>query len=449
MNNGGGSSQQKSSLSQQIFEELGFYPDPGEMMGGFNSNGWSYRGVAEVNCIHGRCEQSEQYVWHRPEDGSTVAHWAIVCNECCRVSEISKFEMDDRELLSEAKAVDQAQSAKTLRAGFFCCGPCPEAVALIDLLNAERSQRRSPSLPRRDNYPLSKPDNYPLVLDVFRAIRQRNSAVSEDLRVELGELHNPFKWLRTKYSSGYDEKNIEIEYKGLIADAYLLVYVPAYINQARIALDKAFDLMEGQRRRDLRSPQLNIELHLFDLRTTGWSDTRRGLLDYGCKQKWGNRLNINLHHFDLQDGSTLAECQETIGSLDIAMFQNFDTEIGDVESDKRRRALQTITEIAVQMPSGSQLVLSDLTKSDEAHETLEQDWESRGIGSVAREQRGKTTNGEGEKYEIHDPPKGSPLTKYFFGKFASGRIYKRYLDSLNILVLNRFNQIEPGRQPAR
>jgi hypothetical protein len=443
MSNGGGSSDQESSLSQQIFEELGFDPGPGEMMGGFNSNGWSYRGVAEVNCTHDRCEQSQQHVWHRPEDGSTVAHWAIVCNECCRVSEISKFDMDDRELLAEAKTVDQARSASstTLRVGFFCCGPCPEAVALIDLLNAERFQRRSPSL--------SKPDNYPLVLDVFRAIRQRNSAVSEDLRVELEELHDPFKWLRRKYRGGYDSRGIEIEYSGLIAEAYLLVYVPGYINQARIALKKAFDLMERHRRSDLRSPQLNIELHLFDLRTTGWSDTRSELLDYGCKQKWRNRLSINEHHFNLQDGSTLAECQETLRSLDIAMFQNFDNEIGDGESDKRNRALQTITKIAVQMPLGSQLVLSDLMGSDDAHEKLEQDWKNRGIGSVAREQRGKTTEGEGDPYRIHEAPRDSPLTEYFFSDFASGRIYKANLTSLNILVLNRFNQIEPGRQPAR
>jgi hypothetical protein len=131
------------------------------------------------------------------------------------------------------------------------------------------------------------------------------------------------------------------------------------------------------------------------------------------------------------------------------MFQNFDNEIGDGESDKRNRALQTITKIAVQMPLGSQLVLSDLMGSDDAHEKLEQDWKNRGIGSVAREQRGKTTEGEGDPYRIHEAPRDSPLTEYFFSDFASGRIYKANLTSLNILVLNRFNQIEPGRQPAR
>jgi Zn ribbon nucleic-acid-binding protein len=412
----------QDSLENQITKLLGFTPETIRELGGgirgYAHPGWLYRGAAAATCP-GCKSSSEKHVWEQPE----VAAWAVVCTQCGVARALTDFaDQDVRVSLSEAQ-IGHIEPPPIFRVGFFCCGPCPEAVALIELLNSARRQLPRPGLP----------DNYPLVFEAFKAVHADVSATKEHLRDRLKELQPHFKLLRKTYNEQYRSRSVEIEYSGGIADAYLLAYAPGNINQARIALGHALTRMSRNQRLALSSRRLKIEFHLFDLQTTGWSQITEALLDLGCTRKWEGELDVHRHQFDIRNSEALPIYQETLQALDLSIFQNFDNEIARSGSAERALAEGTMTKIAEGLHPEAQLILSDLTEANVSQQSLRERWKGLGIGEIT------ISNSEpGTRTKIHDWPRIPELNEYFFSTDdGEWRIPRIWLPSLNILVFKR------------
>ena len=416
----------RHSLETQITELLGFQPTLQRGLGRnakkFLEPGWLYRGGAKANCPG--CESpSQKYVWEQPE----IISWSVVCTQCGVAWELMDFpDLEHRVSLSEAQIGNiEIEPQPVFRVGIFCCGPCPEAVALINLLNAERNQQNS----TRRNLK----NHYPLVLEAFKAIHPDISPSQGQFHSKLQELQPHLRELREIYNRDYRSMAVTIEYSGPTANAYLLAYVPGCINQAEKAFEYAFATMPTRTRSFLQSPRMRIEFHLFDLNTVGWSRTREELLDLGCVQQWPGHLDIYPHKFDLHNSEGLSAHRKTLQTLDIAVFQNCNNEIGRRNSVERLAANKTITKIATGLKRGAQLILSDLKGSERNQEQLKEHWMTLGIGEITT----KRTE-PNEAIRIHPPCKDSLLNQYFFSDDKNEwRMARVRLPSLNILVLNR------------
>jgi len=426
----------QNSLKKQIKQLLGFTPTRQRGLGRdgkqFLEPGWLYRGGAKAICPG--CESpSQKHVWEQPE----IISWTVVCTQCGVAWELMDFpDIEHRESLSEAQIGDiEIEPQPVFQVGFFCCGPCPEAVALINLLSAERNQRNSTHRNLKDNYPL--------VLDVFKAIHPDASSSQEQLQNKLRELQPHLKQLREDYNRDYRSMTVTIEYSGRTADAYLLAYVPGCINQAEKALRQALEIMPNGTQSTLQSQRMRIEFHLFDLNTVGWSQTRQGLLDLGCIQRWSGDLDIYPHQFDLRDSEGLSVHRETLQTLDLAIFQNCNNEIGERNSAERDAANRTITKIAAQLKPNAQLILSDLQGSEVNQEQLRGHWMTLGIGEIEM-----SRTEPHEVTRIHPPCRNPLLNQYFFSDDKDEwRIARVKLPSLNILVLNRADLTMSERRP--
>jgi hypothetical protein len=126
-------------------------------------------------------------------------------------------------------------------------------------------------------------------------------------------------------------------------------------------------------------------LELFDNRHEVWEVARNALLDVSfldssgiCRDRyrqWGGGWETALsedpgiHDFNVVDGLSPAD-RQIVKKLDVAMFQNFDNELGPDEGSAQDAADQTIEEIAQLLPPGSKLVLSGLTDAMKRHRRL-------------------------------------------------------------------------------
>ena len=410
----------QDSLENQITKLLGFAPTAvrgfGHKIPNYSDPGWVYRGVAAATCPG--CESlSEKHVWELP-----FASWAIVCITCGTARTLREFtDMDDRISLGEAEVeYVEMEPAPVLRVGFFCCGPCPEAVALVSLLNSPFPLQLSGS----PNAPTATPmtDYYPLVLGVFEATRTPPKSQQESLCDQLTALRPSLNYLRTTYRNDSRSGTVRIKYEDETADAYLLAYIPGTIAQALLALqlgmaDASTDLLTR-----LASPRLRLEIHLFDNQHNQWAATRDSLLSQGCVDRWSGQVRISQHPFDITDPHSTLQYQSILDQLDLAMFQNFDNEIDSA----RAPAEATITAIAELMPSGSRLILSDLWNAMRSQKRLRTKWTEDSLGNASQ------TSITGET--IHPNPQyGGVLQTCFFSDDQSPR---KYL-SMNFLVLNR------------
>lgn len=265
-------------------------------------------------------------------------------------------------------------------------------------------------------------DYYPLVLGVFEATRTPPKSQQESLCDQLTALRPSLDCLRTIYGRDSRSGTVRIIYEGETADAYLLAYIPGTIAQALLALqlgmtDASTDLLTR-----LASPRLRLEIHLFDSQHDEWAATRDSLLSQGCVDRWSGQVSLSQHPFDITDPHSALRYQSTLDQLDLAMFQNFDNEIDGAQAP----AEATITAIAALMPSGSQLILSDLYYAMASQKRLEARWNTLPLGNASQTSM--------PRKEIHrNPQYGGVLQTCFFSDDQSPR---KYL-SMNLLVLNR------------
>jgi len=181
--------------------------------------------------------------------------------------------------------------------------------------------------------------------------------------------------------------SVDLDYSGPLADAYLLAYVPGYIQQSLMAyqgagLDpesvttvgffccgpcpEAVGLVKhlGQQQRPG-----NLRFHFFDVNHEGWRITREALLEVGCTRRWSGQLELETpHSLDLSEPQSVEEHASVIGTLDLAVFQNFDNEMGEAQNVMRSNIERT----AALLPASSALVLSDLRYAADRYEANHQ-----------------------------------------------------------------------------
>ena len=416
----------QAPLETQIKSLLGFLPQPrGLRVLGFDDLGWVYQGQAAAPCP--RCgSHSNKHVWQQFDFGS----WVVVCVTCGYSMSIGDFpEANDRTSLQKAEVQDtKFEPPQTMRVGLFCCGAAPEAVALVEYLKSQQAlfgQATESSVNPTNDYP----DNYQLVTEVFKLCNPGTASDGETLCAALKQLRPSLKELRRKYKN-YKSRNIQIDYSGEIAEAYLLAYVPIYINQALKALRYAFERAGREQPLVSNSRNLNLEFHLFDRQNSDWTQAREALLRLGCDERWRGDVDIHPREFDLASSKSLVNHKEAISNLDLAMFQNFDNEIGNYSSASRQNVETTITEIAKNLRPGGRLIISDLYGSDRSQNEMLNLWENElRIGRGSQKKFGKET--------VHDQPSEPILTNCFFSSTTSGLKPKRYVE-LNVLAFDSF-----------
>ena len=300
-----------------------------------------------------------------------------------------------------------------------------------------------PVSPRWD---VSDLDYYPLVLKAFRSAAGLSDAREAKVAEALRQLQPALRHLRKSYKHQSRSSTVSPGYSDSTAFAYLLAYVPGYIVQSRMAFDFAgvaamqpsprqigffccgpcpeavalVEILSGQ----LFSQSDELSLDLFDISDSNWRPVRRALLEAGCNQGRDDSplRKVETYDFDIRQAPGRGTA-EIIERLDIAMFQNYDNELG---SD-RGAANRTVEAIAQLLAPGSKLILSDLTYSVQTHKFLEDVLKE--YGQVARKQSGH----RGVKHRYPDRFMSSNL----FDKQSDEVLTARVGHTANFLVLDR------------
>ena len=228
---------------------------------------------------------------------------------------------------------------------------------------------------------------YDFVLEAFKA--SRGGLSSDRLAEELRALQPSVKELRVAYRRS--AKDVQPEYVGAIADAYLLAYFPTYIRQSRIMYEKAavefsphmkvgvfcggpcpeivglLDYFKSKNS-DSLPDDLHIEFYLFEPNLAGWKEVFDGVLEAATERFGENRFSCHSSIFNLLKQREVEGHESIIRNLDIATFQNFDNEMGAVEKNIMRENIQGVADL---LPQGSKLLMSDLFYSSASHEILE------------------------------------------------------------------------------
>ena len=236
-------------------------------------------------------------------------------------------------------------------------------------------------------------NSYDLPLEAFRLSRglSRDSgsdaALAEALEALKPQVHN----LRQHFWDHSYTGSVDLDYSGPLADAYLLAYVPGYIEQSRMAyqgagLDSASVTTVGffccgpcpeavglVKHLGQQLHPGNLRFHFFDVNHEGWCITREALLEAGCTRGWSGQIELETpHSLDLSEPQSVEEHAAVIGTLDLAVFQNFDNEMGGAQNVMRSNIERT----AALLPASSALVLSDLIhaadRSEANHQVLKE-----------------------------------------------------------------------------
>lgn len=225
-----------------------------------------------------------------------------------------------------------------------------------------------------------------LVVEVFKATRglRAESDPDIDLGEALEELQPYVHTLREHYRDHSRTGTVDIDYSGNTADAYLLAYVPGYIEQSEMVFRMADvgsapvetvglfccgpcpEAVALVRHLNSRNQSGRLSIHMFDVCPTGWSTVREALLYEGCTKHWAGVVSYENYDLDLTVPRSVEHYASAIGALDLAVFQNFDNEIGHAMSAMR----SNIERVAELLPLSSSLIMSDLSNSAANHAVL-------------------------------------------------------------------------------
>ena len=150
--------------------------------------------------------------------------------------------------------------------------------------------------------------SYDLPLEAFRLSRglSRDSGSDAALAEALEALKPQVHKLRQHFWDHSYTGSVDLDYSGPLADAYLLAYVPGYIQQSLMAyqeagLDSASVTTVGffccgpcpeavglVKHLGQQHPG-NLQFHFFDVNHEGWRITREALLEVGCTKRWSGQ----------------------------------------------------------------------------------------------------------------------------------------------------------------
>jgi hypothetical protein len=173
---------------------------------------------------------------------------------------------------------------------------------------------------------------------------------------------------------GYRTNSVEVEYSGLVAEAYLLAYVPPYIFQAENVLEQAMaglsfgevlrvgficpgpgpetiGLVRALKRHGPRRPPLDITY--IDKATKGWAPAREALLDC-ARDRWPAPITRSAIELDLIEPRASNQLVDLGRSFDLVMLQNCANEL----SQNRQFGLN-MRQLTGSLRPGATLVISD------------------------------------------------------------------------------------------
>lgn len=258
------------------------------------------------------------------------------------------------------------------RIGVFCCGPCPEVVALGELINGSRRRLSRESLTTRC----------------------------------------PSCFLHPKASAA--------EESGECSECGAPLQLPPR-----------------------SEPELRIHLELFDLSPHSWKPVRDEVLRIATKNAKRASIDlsdISVHDFDIRDPKSVERYSDIVTGLDLAIFQNFENELGPSRPGLRAAgtlpsAIQVNLErVARLLRPGSKMILSDLWYSWGSHRALEEPFSELGRVQFFSE-------------TVTHPLPNAFLRKHFF--FETPNCFKtnpRRSHQANFLVLDRTDGNPSGQR---
>ena len=270
---------------------------------------------------------------------------------------------------------------------------------------------------------------YPLALSAFKAGYGLSGASRAEIGEVLRSLKPSLKHLREVYKRDSRTSTVSLDYTGKLAAAYLLAYFPGNVIQSQmafcfadvakmspapqrvglfcsgvapeaIALTEILSATSGKPKCQSCWLQLplahrqnqgdcpncgapitidkevgKLDFLLFD-HSPGWNPYSNAVMELGCRGIPTQHTTVA--DFELFAGITSAQ-EELVRSLDLAVFQNFDNELGH----EKASALQTVLRVGELLPPGSKLILSDLENARSTHARLKTEIDRRSLGSTS------------------------------------------------------------------
>ena len=270
---------------------------------------------------------------------------------------------------------------------------------------------------------------YPLALNAFKVGYGLSGASQAAVGRALQSLKPSLRHLRYEYDRHSRTSTVSLDYTGALAAAYLLAYFPGNVIQSQMAFCFAcvaemapapqrvglfcsglapeavaltellsathrtskcegcflkFPRASGQKMEECPNCGLPIKIDeelakldflLFD-HSPGWSQFCDAVMELGCRGM--HNQHDTVADFELFTGLTPKQ-EALVRSLDLAVFQNFDNELGS----KKESALRTVLRVGELLRPGSKLILSDLHNARGTHEKLKAEMDRRSLGPTS------------------------------------------------------------------
>jgi len=271
-------------------------------------------------------------------------------------------------------------------------------------------------------------NSHDFCLRVLCELRQLNS---EDRICEaLQELQPRLEELREYYRS-HDQ--INIEYEEDVCDAYLLGYVPYYIQQANKLFEnylasRSFGdsitvvfLASGPGPEAVaftdflirHFPETRAKFLFFDLRDRHWAPLRKKMVELGCEGRSENIVTES-HFLDLLNPHSLEQHADVFKKTDVVVAQNCINEL--IESQDT--LLANFQKIISLLRDDSVFCLSDLRAYSLVRNFLS-DLRDKS------DEHAEVSSPNNATYDGLGPPRGHILRRCFYGPFGSPRVPRR------------------------
>lgn len=216
----------------------------------------------------------------------------------------------------------------------------------------------------------SRRSDYGMVLDALRILL--DDPTDTEIASALKALQQPLRELRASYKSDA----VRLEYQPAHSLAYLMAYVPPYIEMAERALKMGLRPAEMKESLEVAfigagpGPEVvalsnlakltngqcrNLRVHLIDRATQSWSGIRQALAEV-VRSHWpGGSLTIEEHDVDIMKAGIFRDLDSVIRRCDLVMAQNCMNETLAIDA----RFQENLCGLAEQLNDQGTLILSD------------------------------------------------------------------------------------------
>jgi predicted RNA-binding protein with RPS1 domain len=287
---------------------------------------------------------------------------------------------------------------------------------------------------KSDNFTGQRSD-YEIAFEVFK--RLTNLQTDQELAQKLVELRPHLKYLRSSYGA----HSITVEYQDNVLLAYLLAYVPPYIEMAERSLEKIrfsnkadsilevaligagpipeaaaiVNLLQSQ---DTRYEE--VRLHLFDHASKDWEPIRRELIVVLNELFDCGRITYQSHNFDLTTPSAFVPFERVLQRCTAVIAQNCMNETLSITS-KSSLVTNNLLELQYLLPRASVLVIADQSAYSSVSDRL------TAFESQLDDQVDALSRFSEKRYFRHSV-RACPLLETFFFQSADGLWQRRHVN---------------------